>query len=285
MLPSFGGVTGWAALAWAGGTWFHGNDVSGEALPVPLAIGSSRIRQQAGMIVTTECLRAADLVEVDGMCTTSHIWSLAWEMRRASGPRAAVATADMAAYSDLVSRVELEAWVAAMLPQTGVANVRAALDLMDENAWSWQETALRLVWVLDAELGRPLSNRAIFDRRGRHLATCDLLDPAAALVVEYNGKLHDVAAKRKVDREREQVLADHGITMLTVVERDMRHRAELAERLADARAAAFRRAPAQRAWTIEPPPWWTPTETVAQRRKLSGTQRSRLLSHRTGAAA
>ncbi|GAA1928445.1 hypothetical protein [Nocardioides hwasunensis] len=285
VLPSYGGVTGWAALAWAGGSWFSGVEADGTKAPVPLAIGPRKIRQQASMLVTADTLPPDHVVELDGLPMTSIMWSLAWELRHAPNARRAVGIADMAAYSDLVSRSELQAWAADMLPQTGVDNVRAAAEMMDENSWSWQETALRLVWMLDVGLDRPLSNRAIFDLHGRHLATCDLLDVEAALVIEYNGKLHDVAVRRRIDEAREELLRNHGITMLTVVDRHMQDRAALAEILEDARAEALRSAPAQRTWTIEAPPGWTPTGTVAQRRALTDVQRARLLGHRTGAAA
>jgi len=35
-----------------------------------------------------------------------------------------------------------------------------------------------------------------------------------------------------------------------------------------------------RAWTIEPPPWWISTTTVAERRSLDQAQRERLLRYR-----
>jgi hypothetical protein len=285
VLPAYGGVTGWAALAWSGGSWFHGRGPDGTAVPVPLAIGSSCIRPQSGIRVTAETLCAADLEAVDGLAVTSLIWALAWELRHASDARRAVAIADMAAYSDLVSHAELGRWADAMLPQTGVDKVRAAVEHMDENSWSWQETALRLVWVMDAGLERPLCNVAIFDRYGKHLATCDLLDVETGLAVEYNGHLHDGRHRAALDAKRTTLLAAHGIPTLTVVEAHMQDRGALAEMLYDAREEARRSVPSVRLWTLDQPSWWVPTETVAQRRALSTQQRARLLAHRTGDAA
>ena len=237
------------------------------------------------MHVTAETLDAGDLEVVDGLPVTSLIWALAWELRHASSARIAIAIADMAAYSDLVSHSELTSWSAAMLPQTGVDKVRAAVDLMDENSWSWQETALRLVWMLDAGLGRPLCNAAVFDRFGRHLATCDLFDPEAALAIEYDGHVHDRPERRAKDEQRRRTLAAHGITLVTVVDANMQDRYALAERLWDVREQARRDAASERAWTIEPPAWWVPTDTVQQRRSLTAQQRAWLLAHRTGDAA
>lgn len=285
LLPAFGGVSGWAALAWSGGSWFHGREPDGELAPVPLAVGRSRIRQQPGIHVTAETLGSHDLDVVDGLAVTSLIWALAWELRHACSVRRAVGIADMAAYSDLVSRVELSLWAESMLPQTGVEKVRTAVEHMEENAWSWQETALRLVWTMDAGLDKPLCNAAVFDRFGRHLATCDLLDPEAGLAIEYNGHVHDRPRQRALDRQRAKVLADHGIALTTVDEVHMQDRYVLAERLYDAREHARRNGPSVRPWTLEPPSWWIPTQTVDERRSLSPQQRAWLLAHRTGDAA
>ena len=49
---------------------------------------------------------------------------------------------------------------------------------------------------------------------------------------------------------------------------------------------AVRRARAQRdprQWTIEPPGWWTPTDTVARRRALADWERKRYLRYRRAA--
>ena len=51
-------------------------------------------------------------------------------------------------------------------------------------------------------------------------------------------------------------------------------------RLREAYARARRLPVSERRWTVELPPWWTPTFTVAQRRALSEQQRRRLLALR-----
>ena len=38
LLPEYGGVTGWAALHWAGARYFDGVDPTGKPRPVPLAV-------------------------------------------------------------------------------------------------------------------------------------------------------------------------------------------------------------------------------------------------------
>src|SRR5215216_7791051 len=50
VLPAYGGVTGWAALRWSGGTWFDGTRRGGrEEAAVTLAIADRSIRPQAGI--------------------------------------------------------------------------------------------------------------------------------------------------------------------------------------------------------------------------------------------
>ena len=60
VLPSVGGVTGWASLKWAGGDWFDGLDLGGRSeLPVDLATCYQDIRNQNGFVVHQERLGPA----------------------------------------------------------------------------------------------------------------------------------------------------------------------------------------------------------------------------------
>lgn len=285
ILPAFGGVTGWAALRWLGGSWFHGHGADGSLRPVVLATGPCRVRKQPGIESTTAHLPQHEVVVHDGIRVTTALWSLVWELRHAGSDREAVAAADMAAYSDLVSAAELAAYVATRLPQTGIGRARFAVAHMVENSWSWQETYLRLVWILDVGLPPPSCNVPIFDRSGRHLATCDLLDEESGLALEYDGAVHAVSARRRVDARRERLLARHGVKMLTVVEGDLGRRDRLVERILRERALADFEAPSRRAWTTTPPAGWIPTLTVVERRALSEQQRAKYLGHRLEVAA
>jgi len=177
VLPRFGGVTGWAALRWAGGGWFDGQLHGGRGTrPVTLGTGYSDVRDQPGIKISQERLGPSELLVLDGMSVTSHVRSVCFEMRYAAGLRAAVLALDMAAYSDLVSIEEAADYALLHSGWTGIPQCRAALGLSEENSWSPQETMMRLIWVLDAGLPAPLCNVPIFDRQGRHLGTPDLLD-------------------------------------------------------------------------------------------------------------
>ena len=281
LLPGHGAVTGWASLRWQGGGWFGGlAQGGGVERPINLALGGADIRNQPGFEVSAEGLPPHEIVVVDGMRVTTAVRSAFFAMRHADHLREAVAVLDLAAYPDLVSIDEMAVYAEAHPAWTGVPQVRDALELADENAWSPTEVSTRLIWVLDAGLPRPLCNRPVFDLLGNHIGTPDLLDPVAGMVVEYDGSVHLAGGRRVVDVRREEAFRRVGLEYLTVLGDHLRDRDQTAARMKEVRRRALAGRPSQRRWTIEPPPWWTPTVTVAQRRSLTDQQRARWLRHR-----
>jgi hypothetical protein len=280
-LPEVGGVTGWAGLRWAGGWWFEGRTGDGaDNRPVPLAVGFHDIRPQTGIEVTQEHLDLQEMTALDGLPMTTVQRSLGFEMRYAGNLRNAVVAFCMAAYSDLVSIEEMNAFFDRHRGWDGIRLVRAAMALAEENCWSPQEVRMLLVWLLDACLPPPLCNRPVFDRSGRHVGTPDLLDVEAGLVGEYDGPLHLQGGQRRKDRDREEAFRGVGLEYFTVLTGDLGDRARTAERMRRARSRARFEAESRRAWTIEPPHWWTPTFTVEQRRNLTPAQQARVLGYR-----
>ncbi len=284
MLPGVGGVTGWAALRWAGGSWFSGESATGEAVDVCLATGGADVRPQAGIAISAESLGPDELTEIEGVPLTTAVRSVAFEMRHASRVRDAVVVADMAAYDDLVSLAELSAYLESELPRTGIIQAREAVSLARENAWSPQEVATRLFWEVQLGLPQLLCNVPVFDVSGRHLLTPDLLEVEAGVVVDYNGELHLDPARRRADRNREELLRDIGLELVEVVAKDLAEPTTLEARMTRARAVGLARASSLRRWTVEQPGWWTDTSTVEARRALSPYDRQRLLAYRRPAA-
>jgi hypothetical protein len=285
LIPRGGGaVTGWAALCWLGGRWFDGSTPDGWSLPVDLAMWTD-IRKQDGVSICEERLGPHQVIDVDGLPVTIPVRSVCFAMRYADSVRDAVRIFDMAAYNDLVSLSELEAY-AGLAPRTGLSGwtgipqCRTAHALGDENAWSPQEVGPRLVWELDAGLPRPLTNVPVFDLSGHHIGTPDLLDPVAGMAVEYDGAMHLEGARRARDVRREEAFRQVGLECLTVLAGDSTSRPLLAGRMIAARERALWLPEEQRRWTIQPPAWWIPTLTVEQRRQLTGNQRRRLLRNR-----
>ncbi len=283
VVPEGLGITGWAGLRWQGGRWFEGTTAAGDRRPVTIAIGTHDVRPQPayGIAVTGEGLWRRMAIVHDGLRITQAVWSVSFEMRYAEDWRRAVVALDMAAYNDLVSLEEQAELLSHQNGWTGVPQARKAHAFADENSWSPAEVLMRLVWEVDAELPRPLTNRPVFDLRGRHLGTPDLIDPQTGLMGEYDGPGHLPRAQRARDINRADLLRAHDLESVIMVAEDFQDLDAYLHRLYEARRRAERHPAEHRTWTIEPPSWWTPTLTVAQRRALTAEQRQRFLGHRS----
>lgn len=277
--PAYGAVTGWAALRWLGGSWFDGT-YAGEELPVTIALMDSSIRAQAGIAISEERLDPTEIQASRGLRVTTAAYALLFEIRHAAFEDRAVVDADMAAYDDLVSRDELALLVARSRGWDGIGRGRAVVGLMEENAWSPSEVAMRAIWTGDAGLPCPLANRPVFDLHGRHVATPDLIDPSAGVVGEYDSELHLDRARRRRDLEREERYRAVGLEPVSMVTGELSGPWPFVARLRAAYARAARTPASARRWTLERPDWWVPTETVSQRRALSAQQQAVWLRYR-----
>jgi hypothetical protein len=283
VLPEgWGGVTGWAALAWTGSTWFDGMPWGGgPPRPVTLAVGGNRaIRAQPAFATSEERLGPRELVVVDGVRITTAVRSACFEMRYARDVRDAVITLDMACFNDAVSVDEVSAYAGELSGWTGIPRCREAIPLARENSWSPRESGMRLVWELDAHLPSPLCNVPVFDPDGRLLGVPDLIDPVAGVLGEYDGALHLEGARRSRDVGREHLFRTHGLEHVTMLAGDVRDPGAFIARLVAAYERAVDVPASRRRWTVEPPPWWCDTTTVSARRALSDAVRRRLLAHR-----
>lgn len=277
--PRYGAVTGWAALRWLGGRWFDGQH-GGNELPVTIALMDSSIRAQAGIAISEERLDPREIQAFRGLRVTTAAYALLFEIRHHPHDAVRVQYADMAAYDDLVSRGELALLVARSRGWDGIGRGRKAVAAMEENAWSPAEVSMRLLWTREAGLPRPLANRPVFDLRGSHIATPDLIDPSAGVVGEYDSELHLDRARRRRDVEREARYREVGLELVVMVTGELNDPWPFVARLRAAYARAERVAAANRRWTVDPPDWWVPTVTVGQRRALSADDRAVWLRYR-----
>ncbi len=287
VLPAYGGVTGWAALRWLGGAWFDGARSGGrEQLPVTLAVADRSIRSQRsfGIATSEERMSPTELTVSRGLRLTTALRSLFFEMRYAATETEAVQHADMAAYSDLVSRHEAFALAAVNPGWTGIDRFRVGSLDMSENAWSPPEVTMRRRWQHDAGLPRPLCNRPVFDLDGNHLGTPDLIDPVNGVIGEYNGAVHLHGAQRSRDVAREARFRGAGLESVEMLAGDLANPDPFLGRLREAYARSARLPASERRWTVDLPPWWVPTFTVAQRRALDEHQRRRFLRLRLRAS-
>lgn len=266
--PDGAAVTGWAALHWQGAEWFEGRTAQGRALPVPIALGDERVAvSRPDVLRCHQWLFEDDVIAVDGLPVTRPERAVCGSVLRARYFEVAVRTIDMALASDLVDLEELSAYAERLRGRPYSRLLHSALVVAEENVWSPTETAMRLRWLAH----RPatlMCNAPIFDDRGNHLFTPDLFDPEVGVAGEYDGMVHEEARVRRRDLEREELARQHGIESVSMVSLDLRDVAAFERRLDSAYRRAERRVPTG-TWTLEQPPGWADTSTVARRRALS----------------
>ncbi len=239
------------------------------------------IRSREGIGVTEEQHLRDGSREVDGLTVSSPVAATAFEVRRATMPVDAVAMIDRVCAADLASIDELTTHADTVLAGARwVACLRGALEHADENCWSPQETRMRLIWR-DLGITRVVTNRPVFDLAGHFLGTPDLLDLETGLVGEYDGALHLAGRQRAKDIRREAVFRRGGLEYVEMVAADLADTTDFHRRTLDARARAVA-STAPRNWTIDPPPWWKPTHTVALRSALEPWDRDRFLGWQAG---
>jgi hypothetical protein len=254
-LPSNGAVTAWASLRWRGAAFFDGTEQGGRiVLPVPLL---GNIRSDDRVQVSKAQLAPEDRAVIDGIACTTATRALFDEMVRRGRLRPAVVAVDMAVAAGLVSIDEITTYVHTRPAWTGVPLCRNAVVLAIDHSRSPQESRMRLIWILDAELPPPLCNRAVFNLDGRLLGYPDLFDPVAGVVGEYAGADHRDPERHRADVVREELFRDHGLECFTVVGEDMHDHSLVAGRMLSARRRAKFLPPESCAWTLDPPPGWT----------------------------
>lgn len=223
LLPRDAAIGGWAA-AWSWGAHeFDGRGASGgEQQPVPLVVPPPRrIRTRPGLLLIRSELDAADVHRHDGVHVTAPPRT-AFDCARLSSVTEAVVGLDALARAGLVTLDDVDREVERHPGWRGIATVRRALDLADPSARSTGESRLRVLWLLAAQLPRPLVNVAVRLTAGHLLGIVDLLDPEAGLVAEYDGADHRSEAAHADDNAREEWLEDAGLVVVRVTARDLR---------------------------------------------------------------
>ena len=172
-LPQAGAVTGWAGCRLHGAQFFDGKARDGlTLLPVPLALGQrGNVRGDVLVTLTYDRIEESERCLRYGIATLVPARCVVDAVRAAEDLREAVVAIDMAAAAGIVSPRQMADCAASRALSHCL---RRALALASEHSRSPNESRLRLIWVLDAELPRPLVNCAIRDQTGALLgvATC-----------------------------------------------------------------------------------------------------------------
>lgn len=257
-LPAQGAVTGWAACRLASAAFFDGLMPDGRTeRPVALVLGPSQHRRETpGVRYLQDRLSSDERVIRYGVPCTNVKRALFDEMRLAENVREATVAMDMLAAAELGSISQMLGYVEEHPGCRGVPQVRNALRLADEDSRSPNETRMRLVWLLDADLPPPLVNRPVFTLGGRLLGYADLFDEEAGVFGEYDGADHRGAARHARDVGREDRCRRAGLEYFKVTGVDIRDHALVADRMRATRSRAKFLRPAERSWTLTPPPGW-----------------------------
>lgn len=246
-----GVVTGWAALRLHGGNFFDGVAPDGRTeLPMPIAANGDRLRETAGIRLDRGTLHPAEVVTRHGIRCACVERALFDEMVHRDDVREAAVAMDMTAAAQLTSIARMRRYVTWRAGARGVRLVSAALGLADEGARSPQESRLRMVWEIDAEWERPLTNRAVYDVSGSFLGTPDLLDPVRGVVGEYAGADHRDRARHVSDVRREDLFRRAGLEYVEVVGPDLHDRDLVVDRI---HAAGERAGRFPQHWRLGPP--------------------------------
>ncbi len=232
-------VTGWASLHLAGARWFEGSNEYGGELPVPLRVGPHRRATTApGITVDRRRVLPGEIVMRHGIACLNVHRSLLDEVIRRGDLRQAVAAIDMVLFAELTTLARFRAWLDTVPRTPGLPLVRAACSLAVEGAQSPQETALRLLWQLDARLPPPRSNVDLHGENGAFLGRPDLVSPELAVLAEYNGAHHLDVRRHRRDLTRDDGFRNHGLQVVSVVAGELRRPELVVARL----HAAVRRA-------------------------------------------
>jgi len=179
------------------------------------------------------------------------------EIERIGEIREAVVAIDMTCAARITSLRRLRAYARRRLRGARRAHMLAALALADESSRSPQETHLRLVWMLDARLPRPVCNPIVYSLTGDVIGSPDLLDVESGVGGEYDGAAHRTRARHRRDVERAEKFRTYDVETYTVVAGDSVPTQVARMRAAHERSRQHRDRP--RRWTLTPPPGaWVP---------------------------
>jgi len=262
-LPGYGAVTAWASLRWRGGHFFEGRGLDGRIRPVPLV--GRKLRPDARVTVSQEQLAPSEFAVVGGIPCTTVQRALFDEVRCQASWREAVVAIDMTAAAGLISVKLFGEYVVERSAWTGVPFVRRVLAMATDQSRSPQETRMRLVWILDADLPPPLCNEPVFDLAGRMLGIPDLFDPVAGCVAEYDGVDHKDGRRHQRDVAREKRYRDHGLEYFEVLGGDLHNRPAVVARMRNARSRAKFLPAESCAWTLRAPPSYLAPESLDDR--------------------
>lgn len=253
-----GAVTAWASLRVQGAAYFDGCAHDGSLLPVPL-LTSRQLADTPASTSSRAALPDDEVIVVNRVRCARVERALSDEIERIGEIREAVVAIDMACAARLTSLRRLRLYALARLRGARRAHLMTALSLAEERSRSPRESRMRLVWMLDAAMPRPLCNPIVYSLTGDVLGSPDVFDPELGIGGEYDGAAHRTRSRHRRDVERTEIFRAHDIETFTIVAGDST--AAQVTRMRAARDRALRQTGSRRRWTLEPPLGaWVPAE-------------------------
>jgi hypothetical protein len=258
LVPASGALAGWAAAYVHGVDLLDGLDPdSMRALPAEICLG-----RDAGRASVDQVRYSRDPLPDRAREVRHRIWVTTAIRTAFDGGRWAGDLVEAVVFLDQVAHVlpinlpVLAQWASGATGWRGIRQLRQALTLVDAASASPWESRLRMFYVLDAGLPRPLVNVPVFTPDGRFLAIPDLLDTEAGLVTEFDGQDHRRRRQHRDDNLREEKLEGANLTVCRVDSLDLRSPLALKDRLQARHLQGTQRDRHRDGWTLEQPLWW-----------------------------
>lgn len=221
-LPPSGAVSGWAALRFHGVGFTDGKAADLTELPVPLVVPPGvSLRPAPGIELHRERIESHEVVTRHGVRVAAPYRAAFDAARWQSGLRERVSVLDRALAAGAIVRATFQEYLWSRAGGSGVRQVQRAFDLADGRSMSPPETALRMIWILDAGLPAPKCNWPVADADGRFIGRPDLLSEELALVGEFDGAHHRSRNRQRDDLRRDDAFRAVGLETFRIVGADL----------------------------------------------------------------
>jgi hypothetical protein len=263
LMPPGSTLAGWAAAYALGAEHLDGLGPRMVPQPVPICLPRALHRPPVpGVRYIRQVLSEAEQVDVAGLSFTSPLRTALDLACWAPDLSEAVVALDVLLQAGVVSTAELARTSALLDGRRGARQARAAVALARPGARSPGETRLRVLYVQGLGAPTPLINPELVDLSGRLPDLPDLPDPAAGLVLEYDGARwagterdagHRDAEQHREDNVREERFERTGLRVVRADGVDVSsYPTLLTRRMAAARTEGLARDRRQDRWRVRP---------------------------------
>lgn len=194
----------------------HGTRYIDASLPANI-IGSP-CRPTRGIVVWEDCPDADEVCRIGDLRLTTAART-AVDLARKFPEDIAVAAIDALARATKLKVADIEVVAQRHAGQRGIRQARTSIALVDPNAESPRETAVRLL-IVRAGFPRPESQHPIYNEFGVLIGVVDFAWPELKVAVEYEGRHHTDPEQIRKDIARIEEMIEMGWLVIRVTSRD-----------------------------------------------------------------